>query len=60
MHGYCVSIQIPLPDKRSSTYVTNEGFRPAAARVSLQVGAARENTAAFCTFMHREWLNIER
>ena len=31
-----------------------------AALVSLQVGAARISTAAFCTFMHREWMNIER
>ena len=57
---FFVLIQIPLPPKRSSTHVTNERFRPASALVSLQVGAARKSTAAFCTFMHREWMNIER
>ena len=59
LHGSFVPIQIPLPGKRSSTHVTNEGFRRTAARVSLQVGPARERTAACRTYMHREWLNIE-
>ena len=61
LHGSFVSIQIPLPDKRTMANIARERFWPATCPcVSLEVEAARESTSACYTYMHRDWLNLER